>query len=158
MAAWMASDLLLQIVVLFHILQIDSPEPTGFGESVTNLLPLPCAIRQTELDPLWWSPRTWGLTLLLFKGNRADIAKRSMSSDPVVIALQVLEDRLSGLGARLEAREVHAFAFERSKERLGDGVIPAVALAAHTHRHVHFCQKCLVRMAGVVATPISVMQ
>ncbi len=111
-----------------------------------------------ELDPLWWSSRTWGLTLLLFKGHRADIAKRRMLSDPVVIALQVLEDRLSGLGARLEAGEVHAFAFERCKERLGDGVIPAVALAAHTHRHAHFCQKCLVRMAGVLATPISVMQ
>ena len=42
MAARLASDLLIQIIVLFHILQIGSPEPTGFESSVTNFLPLPC--------------------------------------------------------------------------------------------------------------------
>jgi hypothetical protein len=30
-----------QLCYLFHILQIGSPEPTGFGSSVTNLFPLP---------------------------------------------------------------------------------------------------------------------
>jgi hypothetical protein len=68
----------------------------------------------------------------------------------------ILEDRLSGLCTRLEAREINTFPFECSEERFGDGVIPTVALAAHTHCHAPFCQKGLVRGASVTLHPRSV--
>jgi tetratricopeptide (TPR) repeat protein len=73
---------------------------------------------KAEVDPLLWSPETWGLQLLLFKSNRADILKRGMSPDPVIEGLDILEDGLPGFCTRLEAREINAFAFERSEERL----------------------------------------
>jgi hypothetical protein len=38
-----------------------------------------------EVDPLSWSPRIWGLTDLLFIGNRTNIPQRRMSPDPVIV-------------------------------------------------------------------------
>ena len=70
--------------------------------------------------------------MLLFKNNRADIAKRGLEPDPVIKALHKFKDRLPGLCTRLEANEVNAFTLERSEERLGDGVIPAISFAAGT--------------------------
>ena len=80
-----------------------------------------------------------------------------MEPDPVIEALHKLKDRLSGRGPRLEAREINAFALEGSEERLGDGVIPTVAFAAHTHRDAHFRKQRLIRMAGVLTSAIGVM-
>jgi hypothetical protein len=77
-----------------------------------------------------------------------------MKPNPVREALHKLKDRLSGLCMRLEAREINAFALERSEERLGDGVIPAVSFPAHTHRDAHFRKQRLIRMAGVLASAI----
>jgi hypothetical protein len=94
---------------------------------------------------------------LLFESNRADIAKRRMEPDPVIKALHKFKDRLPGLCTRLEANEVNAFPLERSEERLGDGVIPTVAFAAHADRDAHFCKQRLIRMAGVLASSIGVM-
>ena len=59
-----------------------------------------------EVDPLLWSPQTWGITVLLFKNNRADIAERRMEPDPVIEALHKLKDRLSGLCTRMARKRV----------------------------------------------------
>jgi hypothetical protein len=45
----------------------------------------------------------------------------------------------------------------RSEERLGDGIVPTGAFAAHAERDAHVCQQRLIRMAGVVASAIGVM-
>jgi hypothetical protein len=89
----------------------------------------------------------------LFKSNWTDVAERR-TPNAIIVALNNLENNLSGLGMCLEAHQVNAFAFERSKGRLGDGIIPTVALAAHAHCR----QKRLISRAGILASPIGVMQ
>jgi hypothetical protein len=94
----------------------------------------------------------------LFKSNRTDILKRGMSPDAVIEAFDILKDRLPGLGTCLEASEVNTFTFEGSEERFHRGIVPAVALAAHTHRHAHLGEQCLIGMTGVLASAVRVMQ
>ena len=81
-----------------------------------------------------------------------------MSPDPVIVALDKLEDCLPSRDPRLEACESNAFALECSEERLSDSVIPAVAFAAHTHRHTLFHQERLIRCTGVLASSVRVME
>ena len=57
-----------------------------------------------------------GLTLLLFKSNRAEIAERGMEANPVVEALHKLKDGLTRLCTCLEAGEINALPLERSEE------------------------------------------
>jgi hypothetical protein len=80
-----------------------------------------------------------------------------MESDPVIEALHILKDRLSGLYARLKAREINAFALEGSEEQLSRSGIPTVAFAAHADRDAHFREHRLIRMAGVLTSSVSVM-
>lgn len=74
-----------------------------------------------------------------------------MSSDPVVEALQVRKDRLPGLAADLETREVNAFTLERSEERLPSRVVRAIAFATHAHRDTRLGKEPLVLVAGVTS-------
>ncbi len=81
-----------------------------------------------------------------------------MSSDPVVEALQVLKDRLPGLAAALEAREVNTLTLERSEERLHSRVVIAISFATHAHRDTSLGKEPLVLVAGVLASSIRMME
>lgn len=77
-----------------------------------------------------------------------------MSPHAVVESFDGLEDRAPGLGAAPETTEVHTLSFERSKERLGDGVIPTVACPTHAYRDAQVSEKRLLAAAGVLAATI----
>jgi len=94
----------------------------------------------------------------LFKSNRADVFERGMSPNPVIETLYELEDGLSGLCTRLKEREIHAFTLECSEERLHRGIIPTVPLAAHTHRDATVDKQSLIGSAGVLASPVCMVQ
>ena len=57
-----------------------------------------------------------GLTHYLFIRSRTHIAQRRMSPNPVVEALDILEDGLPGLPSCLEGNAFDTFAFERPEK------------------------------------------
>ena len=63
-----------------------------------------------------------------------------MSPDPIVEALDVLENGLSGLCSCLKGSTFDALAFERPEKRFSDCIIITSACAAHTHRDTHTWQ------------------
>jgi hypothetical protein len=73
------------------------------------------------------------LTHYLFIFSWTDIAQRRMSPNPVIGALDILEDGLPGLPSCLEGNTLDAFAFERPEKGFGDRVIVTVPSAAHAH-------------------------
>lgn len=94
----------------------------------------------------------------LFKSNRTDVFKRGMSPNPVIETLYKLEDGLSGLYARLKECEIHALTLECSKERLHSSIIPTVAFTAHTHCDATVSKQSLIGCAGVLASPVRMVQ
>ena len=76
----------------------------------------------------------------------------------VVEGFDVIEDRARRLGAAGEGASVHEFFFERAPEALHRGVVVAVASAAHARRHVPGGQMLAVRLAGVLATAVGVVE
>src|SRR5256712_14063741 len=77
---------------------------------------------------------------------------------PIVEELEVLEE----LGARRRpsgpGRVMDQLDFQRREEALGDGVVPAIAAAAHTAADPVLRQDPLVVAAGVLTAPIRMMQ
>ncbi len=81
------------------------------------------------------SPKPKRLTRQLFVSNRTEIAKKRMSSYPVIKTFHKLEECLLGLLSGLKGNTIHTFLLEGSEKRLGDGIVIAVAGATHTCRH-----------------------
>src|SRR5260370_34424176 len=94
----------------------------------------------------------------LLERSGTEIAKRRMPPLPIVETLQVIEE----LGARRRpsgpGRVVDQLDLERGEEALGDGVVPAVAPAAHAADDAVLRQHPLVVAAGVLAPAIRMMQ
>ena len=80
-----------------------------------------------------------------------------MESVGVVEALDVLEQSLLGLLSRSIGIVIDEFGFESSKEAFHDGVIVAIASAAHAGQTTIYLQKLLVIVAGILHAPITVM-
>ena len=59
------------------------------------------------------------------------VVKTGVESGTVVEGFDVIEDGGAGLGVSSEAMMVEQFVFETAKEGLDEGVIVAVAFAAH---------------------------
>lgn len=77
-----------------------------------------------------------------------------MSSNPVVEALNVLEDGLPGLPSGLEGSAFDAFAFECPVKGFGDRIIITVPSAAHTHDSTDIRKQGLVGITGILRSPI----
>ena len=86
------------------------------------------------------------------------VAKRRMPPLPIVEALEVIEE----LGARRRpggpGRVVDQLDLEGREEALGDGVVPAIAPAAHTAGDPVLRQHPLVVAAGILTSAIRMMQ
>ena len=80
-----------------------------------------------------------------------------MQPDSVVEYFDVLENRGARFGARREIFVMNQFRFQRTKEAFHDGVVPAVALAAHAANHAVFFQQRLVVTTGVLTSTIAVV-
>ena len=76
----------------------------------------------------------------------------------IVKHLDVLKAGCLHCGLRRVTHAVITLVFEAVKPALGRRVIPAVSLAAHRTRHAEFCQLGLIRLAGVLAAPVGVVQ
>src|SRR5680860_689910 len=94
------------------------------------------------------------LTLI---GYRTDKVEVRMPAYAVIEDLEVLEDRLACLCAGDEVSLVDEFHFERGKEALGHGVVPAVAFTAHAAREVMCGQQVAVGGGCILAAAVGVM-
>lgn len=90
---------------------------------------------------------------LLWRG----VAERGMPAPAVVERLDVIEGVGNGLGSRLVAGAMHSLILEAVEETLGRRIVPAVSLAAHRADHPVFLQPRLKGVAGILASPVGVM-
>src|SRR5580698_3391133 len=90
--------------------------------------------------------------------RRTLVAQRRVSTLSIVEHLDVLEQGpLSSLASRI-ILVVNQLRLERAEEAFHDGIVVTVALAAHAARQPMPFEQGLVIVAGVLNTPIAVMQ
>ena len=75
-----------------------------------------------------------------------------MSSFAIVIHFHILEDLSFCFIPGFELCPVNQLHFKRMEKTLCDGVIPAVALLAHTADELILSQYCLEVIAGILTT------
>jgi hypothetical protein len=66
-----------------------------------------------------------------FKGNRTAIGKTGVQSDAVVKGFDVVEQSAASLGEGGEALGIDHFVFKAAPEQFDEGVVVAIAFAAH---------------------------
>src|SRR5262249_22459780 len=93
-----------------------------------------------------------------FKLHGTDVTNRGMAPLAIVEDVDVLPDCYSGCRPRLIDLMVDELSFESAEEALGNGVVPAVAFAAHARHHLVHRQCSTVVVAGVGASAVGVMQ
>ena len=81
-----------------------------------------------------------------------------MSSSTIEEDFDVFVDRSSSAHSSRPQVSVHQLTFERTEEALDDGIVVALAAAAHAALHPGRPQLALVRKARVLAAAIGVMQ
>ena len=86
------------------------------------------------------------------------ITERAVEPLSVVEDLDVPEDFAFRFGARGEDPILNEFAFERGPEALHPGVVVAVARPAHAGHHAVAAQQLAVRLAGVLAAAVRVVE
>ena len=79
-----------------------------------------------------------------------------MKSDTVIEGFDVIEDGGASLGKVAEAVMIDQFVFETAKEGLDEGVIVAVAFAAHRSDQAMLGQDLSVSGAGELGSAIGV--
>ena len=89
---------------------------------------------------------------------RRHVADGRVEAHTVVERLDVLEDRRPGLLPGPEERPIGELGLQRLEERLGAGVVVAVALAAHALANAAELQQPAERSAGVLHAAIGVEQ
>ncbi len=87
---------------------------------------------------------------------RADVAQCRMSSFATVEDLNIIEQAGFGLRVRQILLTIDLLLFERGKEALYWGIVPAVAATAHAAGDVPFLQPPLIAMHGILAAPVAV--
>ena len=81
-----------------------------------------------------------------------------MAPTGVVEGLDVLEDGGPGLASSDVVRAVDELGLERREEALRDGVVPAIALAAHAAVDAVFSKQLLIVPTGVLDAAVRVME
>src|SRR5437660_637068 len=109
-----------------------------------------------ELPPIPWT-RSNGDSVMGFELHRADIAERLMQPLPIIEHFDELKHLRLGLLPRVVVPLMRQFVFERTEEALDDGIVVAVALAAHAGHETGLLHQPLVRHAGVQRALIGVM-
>lgn len=89
-----------------------------------------------------------------FKGDGADVAKTGVQSGAVVEDLDVIEDRGAGFGVGGEAPVIDQLVFEAAPKRFNEGVVVAVALAAHGGDQAVLGEHLSVGVAGKLGPTI----
>lgn len=89
---------------------------------------------------------------------RAEIAHRRMPTLAIVPDLNVFEDVLLGPLSGSIMPVMNQLPLQRRKEALYRSIVPAVSFAAHAALDAMLCQQRLVVSAGVLTTPVTVMQ
>lgn len=90
--------------------------------------------------------------------SRRRVAERGVATTPVVVGhFDVIEQIGNRLGAGRVARAINPFVLQAVEEALRRRVVPAVPLATHRANHAVLGNFLLVHMAGVLASPIRVM-
>ena len=92
-----------------------------------------------------------------FEVHRGLIAESAVEPLAVVEDFQPLEDGRLGLGAGGELAAMHQLALQAAPEAFHDGVVVAVASAAHAGLDAGSGEPLPIRLAGVLATAIGVM-
>src|SRR5919202_2086654 len=80
-----------------------------------------------------------------------------MAAARIVEALDVVENGLPGFRVRPPTAPIDQFAFERGKERLGQGIVEAVTNRAHRGRDTGLTAAPPEGQAGVLAAMVAVM-
>ncbi len=81
-----------------------------------------------------------------------------MSSFAVVEDLHIIEQAGFGLLMCQIFFPMHLLLFERGKEALHRGIVPAVATAAHAACDALFLQALLIGMSGVLTAPVAMKE
>jgi hypothetical protein len=81
-----------------------------------------------------------------------------MPTHPIVKALDVLENDSTSMIVRHKDAAIDTLLLEGSKEPLHDGIIVAVSLPAHAHADPLRTQELLMALAGLLRSPIRMMQ
>jgi len=79
-----------------------------------------------------------------------------VQSGAVIKGFDVIEDGGTSLGIRGEAVMENEFVFERAPKGLDEGVVVAVALAAHGSKQTVLSEHLAVACAGELSSPIGV--
>src|SRR5258708_37200336 len=82
------------------------------------------------------------------EGLRAGVSERRVQTASVVERLDVFEQRRAGVVPIGERGLVDELSFERAEKALDDGVVPAVALAAHAGDSAVVREEAAVVVAG----------
>jgi len=89
--------------------------------------------------------------------HRAHEAQRGMNSLAVVEHLDVLEDFGASLFAADESSMMNQLVLEIAEEAFDDGVVVAIALAAHAGERTDRGDLGLIERADIGRTPVAVM-
>ncbi len=79
-----------------------------------------------------------------------------MEPGTVVEGLNIIEDRRAGFGAGRESAVVDDLVFEAAPKRLDEGIVVAVAFAAHGGDEPVLCKCAPERDAGKPRSPVAV--
>jgi len=91
-----------------------------------------------------------------FKGDQTSISKTGVQSGAVVEGFDVVEDSGAGFGEGGEAMMVDDFVFKAAPEGFDEGVIVAVASAAHRSNQPMLSKELPVSSAGELGAAIGV--
>lgn len=81
-----------------------------------------------------------------------------MKTLPIVVDFDEFKQLTAGLSTRLEAGMGDKLGFEGAEEALHRGIVKAVAFAADADLNTMLRQQGAVIMAGILATPVGVME
>jgi hypothetical protein len=93
-----------------------------------------------------------------FELGRGTIAECGVTAGPIIEHFEPLEDILLCFSPCQISSMRHQLRFQRMKEALDDGIIPAVPAATHAHRDTMAGQELAVQEGGILGSAVRVVQ
>src|SRR5262245_46506272 len=94
----------------------------------------------------------------MFERSGTEVAKRRMTSPAIIEELEIVEEVGASLAAGSPRRVVDELDLQRGEEAFGNGVVPAIAPAAHAADDAMGRQGSLIVPAGILTPPIRMME
>src|SRR5690606_8428732 len=96
--------------------------------------------------------------VLGLRSSRGDVAERRVETLAIVEHLDVIEEGGVQLCVGRPGLAVDELVLQRAEEALGDGVVPAISLAAHADLDAGLGESLAVGAARVLASPVRMME